>query len=157
MRRSRRSGSCPCGPTGGRGLAAVARALRRRPGVAHVEAERRHELRLVPNDPSLTTPETAPGTPPGTTVQWWVARTGLPAAWDLERGAGATVAVIDTGVDGGHPDLAGKVAQGIDNDPTAGYGPPTPTRTATARTSPRWPARPATTPSGSSAPAWTAA
>ena len=112
-------------PTGGRSLAAVARALRKRRGVAHVEAERRHALRLVPNDPSLTTLETAPGTPPDTVVQWWVARSGLPAAWDLERGASATVAVIDTGVDGGHPDLAGKIAQGIDNDVTPANGPAT--------------------------------
>jgi serine protease len=111
--------------TGGRSLAAVARALRRRPGVAHVEAERRHALRLVPDDPSLTTVETAPGTPPDTVVQWWVARTGLFGAWDIERGATATVAVIDTGVDGGHPDLAGKIAAGIDNDSTQGNGPAT--------------------------------
>ena len=112
-------------PTGGRALSAIAGALRRRPGVAHVEAERRHELRLVPNDPSLSLPETATGVPPGTVLQWWVARTNLPAAWDLERGAGATVAVIDTGLDGGHPDLAGKVARAVDNDSTPGNGPAT--------------------------------
>jgi len=91
--------------------------------VLRVEAERRHELRLVPNDPSLSTVETAPGAPAGTPVQWWIGRLGLPAAWDLERGANATVAVIDTGIDGGHPDLAGKVAGAIDNDGTAGNGP----------------------------------
>ena len=112
-------------PVGGRAPAAVARALRRRDGVAHVEAERRHELRLVPNDPSLTAPETSPGTPPGTPLQWWVARSGLPAAWDIERGAGARVAVIDTGVDSGQPDIAGKIAEGIDNDATPGNGPAT--------------------------------
>jgi subtilisin family serine protease len=112
-------------PIGGLAPAAAARLLRRLPGVRFVEAERRHELRLVPNDPSLTTPETAPGTPPGTVLQWWVARTNLPAAWDIERGAGATVAVIDTGVDGGHPELAGKIAGAIDNDNSPGGGPPT--------------------------------
>ncbi len=109
-------------PVGGRALAAVASALRKRPGVAHVELERRHTLRFVPNDPSLTTPETAPRTPPNTALQWWVARTGLPAAWDLERGDTATVAVIDTGIDGGHPELAGKIAEAIDNDATPGHG-----------------------------------
>jgi serine protease len=109
-------------PVGGRALASVARALRRRAGVAHVEVERRHALRFVPNDPSLTTPETAPSTPPNTPLQWWVGRSGLPAAWDVERGDTATVAVIDTGVDGGHPDLAGKIADAIDNDPTPGHG-----------------------------------
>jgi subtilisin family serine protease len=109
-------------PTGGRALAAVAALLRKRDGVRHVEFERRHELRLQPNDPSLTTPETAPGTPAGTTLQWWIARLGLPAAWDIERGDGATVAVIDTGIDGGQPDLAGKIAKAVDNDDTPGHG-----------------------------------
>ena len=109
-------------PIGGRGLAEVARALRKRAGVAYVEAERRHTLRFVPNDPSLTTVETAPNTPPATALQWWVARTGLPAAWDIERGDRATVAVIDTGIDGGHPDIAGKIAEAIDNDATPSNG-----------------------------------
>jgi subtilisin family serine protease len=109
-------------PVGGRALAAVASALRRRPGVAHVELERRHTLRFVPNDPSLTTPETAPRTPPNTALQWWIVRTGLPAAWDIERGDTATVAVIDTGIDGGHPELGGKIAEAIDNDATPGHG-----------------------------------
>jgi subtilisin family serine protease len=112
-------------PVAGRALGAVASALRKQPGVAHVERERRYELRFVPNDPSLTTPETAPATPPDTPLQWWVARTGLPAAWDIERGDGATVAIIDTGLDGGHPDLAGKIAGAIDNDDTPRAGPAT--------------------------------
>jgi subtilisin family serine protease len=112
-------------PVGGRALAAVASALRNRPGVAHVELERRFDLRFVPNDPSLTTLETAPGTPPDTPLAWWVARTGLPAAWDIERGDAATVAVIDTGVDAGHPDLAGKIAAAVDYDDTPRHGPAT--------------------------------
>jgi serine protease len=112
-------------PTVGHALAAVIGTLRKSPGVRYVEYERRQQLRLVPNDPALTTLETAPGTPPGTPLQWWVGRTNLPAAWDIERGAGATVAVIDTGVDAGHPEFAGKVADTIDNDGTPGDGPPT--------------------------------
>ena len=112
-------------PEGGRPLADVASELRKRPGVARVEIEHRHELRYVPNDPSLTTPETASRTPPDTPVQWWVTRMGLPAAWDVERGDTATVAVIDTGVDGGHPELEGKLAEAIDNDATRGNGPAT--------------------------------
>jgi len=112
-------------PIGGLVPSVAAAALRRLPGVAHVEVERRHELRLVPNDPSLTTPETAPGTPAGTPLQWWVARTNLPAAWDLERGAGATVAVIDSGVDTGQPELGGKIQQAIDFDDDPSHGPAT--------------------------------
>ncbi|MGI8731624.1 MAG: S8 family serine peptidase [Solirubrobacteraceae bacterium] len=112
-------------PTGGRALPVIAALLRRLDGVARVEVEHRHELRLQPNDPSLTAPETFPGTPAGTTRQWWVPRLGLPAAWDIERGAGATVAVIDTGVDAGQPDLGGKIERAIDNDNTPGHGPAT--------------------------------
>ncbi|MEA2137143.1 MAG: serine protease, partial [Solirubrobacteraceae bacterium] len=112
-------------PTAGLALSVLARSLRAHAGVAHVEVERRHELRLMPNDPSLTTLETAPGTPPGTPLQWWAARTNLPAAWDLERGAAAKVGVIDTGLDSGQPDLAGKIADAVDDDATPGAGPAT--------------------------------
>jgi hypothetical protein len=144
-------------PVGGRALSAVASALRRRAGVAHVEVEHRHELRLIPNDPSLTTLETAPGTPPGTPLQWWVARSGLPAAWDIERGADARVAVIDTGVDSGQPDIAARSPKASTTTPRPARGRRRATRTATARTSRRWRARPATTRRASSERAWTAA
>lgn len=106
-------------PPAGVGPAAFARALRGLPGVAAAEVERRHRLRYVPDDPSLATAEpraTAPETP----LQWWVARTGLFTAWDITRGEGATVAVIDTGIDGGHPDFAGRILSAQDVDPGGG-------------------------------------
>ncbi len=109
-------------PQRGRSLSALARALRRRPGVRSVQAERRHTLRYAPNDPALFAPEPSAAAPPGTPQAWWVGRSGLPAAWDRTRGEGALVAVIDTGVDGGHPDLSGKIADAIDNDGTFGAG-----------------------------------
>ena len=112
-------------PAAGLALSALAPVLRRLPGVRSVEVERRATLRLTPNDPALSAPENAAGAPSGTTVAWWVPRIGLPAAWDVARGDGATVAVIDTGVDGGHPDLQGKIAEAIDNDAINGHGPAT--------------------------------
>jgi serine protease len=112
-------------PQAGVTLAALARVLRRRDGVRSVQVERRHELRLAVNDPALVAPETSVGTPAGTTLQWWIPRLDLPAAWDITRGAGATVAVIDTGIDAGHPDLAGKVQEAIDNDAIPRHGPAT--------------------------------
>lgn len=103
-------------PDAGQSLAAAAAALRELPGVTSVTAERRYEMRLIPNDPALQTVETAPGTPAGTAVQWWIGRQNMFAAWDITRGAGAKVAVIDLGVDGQHPELAGKIAAAFDNE-----------------------------------------
>jgi len=97
-------------PRPGESLHALAARLRADPRVASVAAERRAALRFQPNDPALVTPETAKDTAPGTMVEWWAARSGFPQAWDISQGAGATVAVIDTGAEIGHPELAGRIA-----------------------------------------------
>src|SRR3954454_5804286 len=107
-------------PPAGTGLAAFARTLRATPGVAHVEAERRFTPRYTPNDPAITTPES--GTAQGTTIEWWAQREGLFEAWDISRGTNATVAVIDTGFDGSHPEFTGRIRYSIDYD---GGGSPT--------------------------------
>ena len=46
--------------------------------------------------------------------EYWLADYGIRAAWQQTRGAGVTVAVIDTGIDGTHPDLVGAVSGGTD-------------------------------------------
>ncbi|MEX1077791.1 MAG: S8 family serine peptidase [Homoserinimonas sp.] len=46
--------------------------------------------------------------------QYWLNQYGISQAWNTTRGAGVTVAVIDTGIDGSHPDLAGQVIAGTD-------------------------------------------
>jgi len=112
-------------PPAGTRPTAFAERLRRTPGVRHVEAERRYDLRFLPDDPALTAAEPAPGAPFGTPVQWWVTRHNLPAAWDLNDGRNAVVAVIDTGVDATHPELSQKLAGAVDRDATAGHGPAT--------------------------------
>ncbi|HEY2267369.1 MAG TPA: S8 family serine peptidase [Streptosporangiaceae bacterium] len=53
----------------------------------------------------------------GGTVQaqeWWLGGLHVPQAWKSAQGAGITVAVLGTGVDSQHPDLAGTVTTGPD-------------------------------------------
>ncbi|MCO8273179.1 S8 family serine peptidase [Actinoplanes sp. TRM 88003] len=47
-------------------------------------------------------------------AQWDLARTRVDGAWPRSTGAGVTVAVVDSGVDASHPDLAGQVLPGAD-------------------------------------------
>lgn len=59
-------------------------------------------------------PAMDPGTP------WAQQRLAPQRAWELTRGAGVTVAVVDTGVDARSPQLAGRVQRG--SDVVAGKG-----------------------------------
>jgi len=49
------------------------------------------------------------------TYQWGLQKINIPKAWNITKGSPAvTVAVIDSGVDAGHPDLKGRVLPGYD-------------------------------------------
>ena len=86
-----------------RRAAQVAAVLRATPGVGWAEVDRPVHAMRTPNDPLF--------------VQQWALRTvRAGAAWDVETGRRNHVvtAVLDTGVDATHPDLAGHVRSGGD-------------------------------------------
>jgi serine protease len=93
------------------GPALALRELRRDSAVESVSREWARPLRRQPNDPALSTPETdSGGLPGGAPIQWALARERFPAAWDVTTGDGAVVGLVDTGIDGSHPELARKIA-----------------------------------------------
>ena len=70
------------------------------PAVAWVEPEGIVRLETTPNDPRLAD-------------QTAVTQTALSKAWDETQGsAQTTIAIVDSGVDGQHEDLAGRVVEG---------------------------------------------
>jgi subtilisin family serine protease len=91
-------------------------SLRQEASVTAVERETIVDgLDTVPNDP-------------GWNAQWGLRAVGFPRAWDTTRGSEKiVVAVLDTGVDGSHPDLQGALAPGfdfvnLDTDPSDDHG-----------------------------------
>lgn len=67
----------------------------------------------VPSVP-LATSEAAASADPRSGEQWALTRLEAAAVWDRGGGTGIVVAVLDTGVDASHPDLAGQVLPGFD-------------------------------------------
>ena len=71
-------------------------------GVEFAEPNRYRETYVTPNDPSFP-------------AQWGLTKINAPAAWDRTTGSpNITVAIIDTGVDLDHPELAPLLVAGTD-------------------------------------------
>ena len=77
--------------------AITAATLRRRPDVAFAELDYLATADEAPDDPAWGS-------------QWSLTRIGLPEAWNVTTGSpGIIIAVVDSGLYLGHPDLTGKV------------------------------------------------
>lgn len=78
----------------------VVAALSKNPDIEFAELDLYHPLAdYTPNDPNFAS-------------AWHLQTMNLPAAWNVTRGNGVTVAVLDTGVNPSHEDLSGKLVQG---------------------------------------------
>jgi subtilisin family serine protease/uncharacterized protein YkwD len=81
---------------------AVVVALQQNPAVVFAELDYRVQATLEPNDPYYAD-------------RWWWEKIQASAGWDVTIGSeDVIIAVIDTGVDLDHPDLAAKIVAGYD-------------------------------------------
>jgi serine protease len=92
------------------GLPELRRDLAGDPRVLSVRPDVPVEPRYEPSDFGFANADAR--APMGDRGQWNLVREGAPAAWDFSKGDGAEVAMIDSGVDGNHPDLQARVAGG---------------------------------------------
>ena len=73
--------------------------LSRHPKVKFAEVDRLMAPAGTANDPDFPS-------------EWHLPAIGAPAAWDYATGSGVTIAIIDSGIDSTHPDLAGQIVAG---------------------------------------------
>ena len=92
----------------GESIASLRSRLADDPLVQAVRPEYRAEYRYLPDDPALHAAD--PNAPGGDTAQWNLLGYGVEGAWNLARGGGGEVAVIDSGIDPTHPDLAPRIS-----------------------------------------------
>jgi subtilisin family serine protease len=98
----------------GESIAELRRRLAADPRVELVVMDRAVDPRYAPNDVAFGSAD--PNAPGGDFFQWNLRRSGGVGAWDMSKGAGAEVAVVDTGAYIAHPDLVNRVVGTLDCD-----------------------------------------
>lgn len=83
----------------GKSEAAVAEMLARHPSLKFAELDRRVKVSAAVNDPYVGS-------------EWHLGKIGANNAWDTTQGAGVVIAILDSGVDGSHADLAPNLVAG---------------------------------------------
>jgi subtilisin family serine protease len=78
---------------------AVVKALRSNPHIKFAEPDGVVGPNLYVNDPYFGN-------------QWHLPKIGAPTAWDARTGSGVTIAILDSGIDVAHPDLAPQLVAG---------------------------------------------
>ncbi len=78
---------------------AVLSQLEHNPHLKFAELDAIVKPAFAPNDPYFGS-------------EWHLATIGAPLAWDRSQGTGVVIAVLDTGVDASHPDLAARIVPG---------------------------------------------
>jgi len=79
---------------------AVVMALQQNPHIKLAELDYISAPTLTPNDPYFSI------------YEWHLPKIGAPSAWDIAQGEGITIAILDSGVDDTHPDLANNLMPG---------------------------------------------
>ena len=78
---------------------AVVERLKHNPNLKFAELDRRVKAGLAVTDPYIGS-------------EWHIAKIGAQTAWDTTQGVGVTIAILDSGIDTSHPDLAPNLVAG---------------------------------------------
>ena len=81
---------------------AIVNRLKHDPNFKYAELDKRVEVAATTNDPYLGS-------------EWHINKIGANLAWDKSQGAGVTIAILDSGVEASHPDLAARLVPGYNS------------------------------------------